>query len=197
MQARHPDWGEYQTANLLYWQGTTKKLLRAEASKFAAKYPALTVLPRNSRFDSFMDVTRTMAKLGEYLEWPARTVAYEITFAGTPTVDISDREWEQLQRRWPRVYAVRAQSRAALQGLQGLRFGHLLVERFQPGTGWVVRCECGRRLVINNRSVLIRSTGCGCPAGKLATPDCNACNGPKNCQWCHSLWRRQSKIKAP
>lgn len=164
MKVLHPDWTEHQIVCPLYWQGTSKKMLRAEMAKFHEKYPDLLVLPRNSHVENHgWNITESMARIGEHLEWPARNVAYELTIAGTPVLGISDKEWEALRKRWPLIYRVRDMPRPKdSQGLQNMKFGMLFVEKFVPGAGWVVRCDCGKRFVIQSRSILLRGGSCGC-----------------------------------
>ncbi|MCK9568816.1 hypothetical protein M0R72_07745 [Candidatus Pacearchaeota archaeon] len=161
MQTAHPDWEEYQLANLLYWQGTSKRMLRDEVARFKQSVPRVHVVPRNAHIDNYIDVTSTMAKVGIRLEWPARTKAYEIAFAGTSVVGLSEGEWVKLVGRWPELYAVREVDRPESQrGLLGLTFGKFVVEKYTPGIGWDVRCRCGITETITSRAILIKALGC-------------------------------------
>jgi hypothetical protein len=188
MKQRHPDWGIYMLVNPLYWQTSSKKFLRDIAKKFSSLHPELLVLARNSRTDSYFNVTETMKQVGQSLEWPARKYSYEILFAGSPVSKCTDAEWRELQSKWPEVYRVREQERSVTtQGLVDLQFGKLLVKSFTPGVGWLVECkQCGNLTVFKNRSALIRSTTCGCTPETKAKPSCRECNSG-DCRWCVSL----------
>jgi len=188
MQQRHPEWGERMLVNPLYWQTTSKKMLRDAAKKFQKLHPEVTVLPRNSRTDSYFNVTEMMATVGETLEWPSRKISYEITFAGTPVLDMSDKDWEKLRLKFPSVYKVRERNRPLLEhGLTGLQFGMLSVREFTPKVGWTVVCQqCKTTVLFKSRSELMRSTTCGCVSNTRARHNCMECNGLE-CKWCKSL----------
>lgn len=85
MRQKHPDWSERQLACCLYWQGTARKNLNAEIKRFLIGNPIMVV----TRCPEAMgvDVTKTML-LGacERLEWPPRTVTYQVAMAGRAKV---------------------------------------------------------------------------------------------------------------
>ena len=87
MRAKHPEWTERQLANCLYWQGTARKQLGAVIKCFKQQH-----LPRRfgvrevaavSRIPEAhgVNVTATMKTLGVELEWPPKTVTYQVAIA--------------------------------------------------------------------------------------------------------------------
>ena len=80
MRARHPDWSEAQIYCCLYWQGTARKHLRHKMQQFLSEHAGLTAIYVPEAHG--VDVTATMASIGECLEWPPRNVAYQVALAG-------------------------------------------------------------------------------------------------------------------
>lgn len=80
MRAKHPDWSQRQLECCLYWQGTARKQLRAEIRTFLGNhsYARVVMCPEAQG----VDVTATMKEVGIELEWPPKTVAYQIVLAG-------------------------------------------------------------------------------------------------------------------
>lgn len=81
MKQLHPDWSDRQLSCCLYWQGTARKNLKQEISKFKAIHPDLTVTTCPEAMG--VNVSSTMASIGEELEWPPRTITYQVALAGT------------------------------------------------------------------------------------------------------------------
>ena len=80
MFERHPDWTFRQLANCLYWQPTARKDLRIEVSKFLTAHNGMQVVYTPEAMG--VDVTGTMRNVGIELEWPPKTVTYQIAIAG-------------------------------------------------------------------------------------------------------------------
>jgi len=82
MRARHPECSDRQVECCLYWQGTARKRLRAKVRDFLEANPGTIALHCPEACG--VDVTGTMATLGVELEWPPKTVAYQVALAGYP-----------------------------------------------------------------------------------------------------------------
>lgn len=91
MRAAHPAWSLRQLRNCLYWQGTARKALKGEIDKFVREVKAPDI--DRETFERYfaiehcpeamgLNVTATMARVGEVLEWPPVTRAAQIAFAG-------------------------------------------------------------------------------------------------------------------
>ena len=83
MKEKHPHWSDRQLRNVLYWQGTAKKLHREKIRGFLKEYEHLgyeVVTPEALG----VDVTRTLANVGITLEWPPINKSYRIAFAAIP-----------------------------------------------------------------------------------------------------------------
>lgn len=88
MRTRHPAWTWRQLACCLYWQPTARKALRGEIAMFLAERlgegaAGLRVIGCPEACG--VNVTATMARLGERLEWPPETITYQVALAGTNT----------------------------------------------------------------------------------------------------------------
>jgi len=81
MRAAHPGWSDRQLVNCLYWQGGARKVLRGEIDTFSRLRPGLLVLKCPEACG--LVVTPTMASIGVELQWPPRTIAYQVALAGT------------------------------------------------------------------------------------------------------------------
>lgn len=88
MRKAHPDWTDRQLANCLYWQGTARKALRVEVTAFETLCPSRLVLyvPEANG----VNVTKTMARIGIRLQWPPKTVTYQVALAGVPAAQEGD-----------------------------------------------------------------------------------------------------------
>jgi predicted metal-binding protein len=80
MKVLHSDWSERQLSCCLYWQGTARKNLKLEIAKFKALNPDLTITTCPEAMG--VNITSTMASIGEKLEWPPRTITYQVAIAG-------------------------------------------------------------------------------------------------------------------
>jgi len=80
MHSKHPDWTPRQLANCLYWQPTARKALRIEVDKFLAKHSGMQAIYTPEAMG--VNITETMRTIGIELEWPPRTVTYQIAVAG-------------------------------------------------------------------------------------------------------------------
>jgi len=85
MKALHPAWSERQLACCLYWQPRARKNLTTAINAFnkimlGPLRPILKVLSCPEACG--VNVTATMASIGEKLEWPPRKIAYQVALAG-------------------------------------------------------------------------------------------------------------------
>ncbi len=92
MRRRHPEWSQRQVECCLYWQGTARKELRRKVeawlSEPTCRFEQVVVYLSELRVlycpeACGVDVTATMASIGIELEWPPRTVAYQVALVGT------------------------------------------------------------------------------------------------------------------
>lgn len=87
MKMKHPNWTETQLLNVLYWQGTARKYLKNNITKFMNEYRIKGYYSTTSPEAMGVDVTATLQKAGLQLEWPARKTVYKVAFAGIPLND--------------------------------------------------------------------------------------------------------------
>lgn len=81
MKALHPKWTERQLVCCLYWQPRARKMLECQIESFKAiTFNELHVLRCPEACG--INVTETMASIGERLEWPPRTKTYQVAIAG-------------------------------------------------------------------------------------------------------------------
>lgn len=85
MRDRHPEWSLRQCECCLYWQGTARKALYAEVRKFLyterqGRPWRVIACPEAQG----VNVTETMKQVGIVLEWPPKTVAYQVALCGFP-----------------------------------------------------------------------------------------------------------------
>jgi len=81
MKALHPNWSERQLTCCLYWQGSARKNLKREIFKFQTSHPSLFITTCPEAMG--VNVTATMASIGEKLEWPPLIMTYQVAIAGT------------------------------------------------------------------------------------------------------------------
>lgn len=81
MERLHPDWSDRQKRCCLYWQGSARKVLRWEIEAFQAAHPGLYVTTCPEAMG--VNVTETMWSIGQMLQWPPSTKAYQVAIAGT------------------------------------------------------------------------------------------------------------------
>ena len=87
MRFKHPTWSERQLVCCLYWQGTARKQLKNEISKYIDHWKK--DVKNNIRIiecpeSCGVNVTATMHRVGIELEWPPRIKAYQVVLAGVP-----------------------------------------------------------------------------------------------------------------
>ena len=82
MSEKHPEWSERQVDCCLYWQGTARKQLRSEIETFTRLKGVHTVLTTPEACG--INITETMKSIGINLEWPPKTVTYQVAIAGKP-----------------------------------------------------------------------------------------------------------------
>lgn len=84
MRKAHLDWTDRQVECCLYWQGTARKQLDYEIGLWRCaenKYDnSFTILKCPEACG--VDVTATMASIGYSLEWPPKTVTYQVALIG-------------------------------------------------------------------------------------------------------------------
>jgi len=88
MRARHPGWSWRQLVNCLYWQGGARAALRRECERFLQRVPTADWIVWTPEACG-IDVTATMARVGEVLEWPPRTVTYQVALGGRVLCSLS------------------------------------------------------------------------------------------------------------
>jgi len=83
LRAKYPHWSQRQLACCLYWQPRARKQLREVIREFAWKHGGLKLVGNPEA--AGVNLTATMAKAGHDLEWPPKTVSYQVVMAGTST----------------------------------------------------------------------------------------------------------------
>jgi hypothetical protein len=82
MRGLHPNWSQRQLECCLYWQGTARKKLKDEVIEFlhhvTPPLPTVEWVPEAHG----VNVTETMRRAGIILEWPPKTVAYQVALVG-------------------------------------------------------------------------------------------------------------------
>lgn len=86
MRSAHPKWSRRQVECCLYWQGTARAALRAEIKAFMDDVPGYTVVECPEAMG--LNVTATMQAAGVELEWPPKTRAVQVAFAGVERAPI-------------------------------------------------------------------------------------------------------------
>ena len=88
MRKNHPDWSQRQLECCLYWQNTARKQLRGDISKLLSLLERGLVAQRLVTLicpeGCGVNVTATMASIGIALEWPPKTVTYQVALVGMP-----------------------------------------------------------------------------------------------------------------
>lgn len=77
----HPKWSRRQCYCCLYWQGTARKQLRAAIDDFQYSVPDLTAVACPEA--QGLNVTACMRNIGIELQWPPKTVAYQVVVIGS------------------------------------------------------------------------------------------------------------------
>jgi hypothetical protein len=180
MLKRHPGWTIYQAQNVLYWQAGARKILQGEVDRFLEEHPQYAVLGPKEHLDSWgIDIRASIAQVGIHLKWgPSwglRKYTYVLRYAGMPIEGISSKRRMDLERRFPVIYQRRTglckacKYRPCLKYMTGnphlyvkRRFGSVVIERFMPDRGWVVRCNCGRRKIVPLTTLFCKGSICAC-----------------------------------
>ena len=85
MREKHPEWSDRQLVNCLYWQGTARKALRAKVRNFGGLLLASGQLIALACPEACgVNVTATLASIGIEIEWPPKTIAYQVALVGAP-----------------------------------------------------------------------------------------------------------------
>jgi predicted metal-binding protein len=89
MRERHPEWSQRQVECCLYWQGTARKQLRAQVEEFLVEAYNTQPLHVFSQLHQLhcpeacgVDITATMKSIGIDMEWPPKTVTYQVALVG-------------------------------------------------------------------------------------------------------------------
>ena len=82
LKEKFPTWSERQLYCCLYWQPKARKELAEKIKLFNICVPGQTIVPIPEA--TGVNITETMANIGEMLEWPPRDKAYQVVLAGTP-----------------------------------------------------------------------------------------------------------------
>ncbi len=80
MKIKHPKWSERQLYNCLYWQPSARKSLREEIKGFSLLHPDTIIAGTPEAMGA--NITETMKNVGIILEWPPKSVAYQVVLAG-------------------------------------------------------------------------------------------------------------------
>ncbi len=82
----HPTWSDGRCANLRYWQATARRALEGTIAEWVLNSPEpmgdIVVLRTPEAHG--VDVTATMRSIGQHLEWPPRTITYQVALVGFP-----------------------------------------------------------------------------------------------------------------
>jgi len=93
MQKIHPDWSNWQLTCCLYWQPKARKMLAIEIEKFRLIHPDFIIIKVPEA--TGINLTETMKRIGEILEWPPLTKTYQIAIAGKKQ-DICPHNWPKM-----------------------------------------------------------------------------------------------------
>jgi len=80
MMEKHPGWSDRQARCVLYWQPKARKALKEKIALFQELTDEYAIIQSPEAHG--VNVTETMKKAGIELEWPPKTVAYQIVLAG-------------------------------------------------------------------------------------------------------------------
>jgi hypothetical protein len=81
LRLKHPAWSDRQLRCCLYWQPRARAGLGKVITDFLVDHIGLHVLWTPEACG--VDVTATMARAGEILEWPPRGTTYQVVVAGS------------------------------------------------------------------------------------------------------------------
>lgn len=83
MRAAHPGWSWRQLTCCLYWQAGARRRLRIVAEQ-ELLHERTDLLLLTCPEACGVNVTATMASIGERLQWPPETVTYQVALVGWP-----------------------------------------------------------------------------------------------------------------
>lgn len=83
MAEKHPEWTPRQLDCCLYWQGTARARLRREVSLFLEENKGTAeLLVLYCPEACGVNITETMKRLGQHLEWPPKDRTFQVAIAG-------------------------------------------------------------------------------------------------------------------
>lgn len=80
MRELHPMWSEKQINSFFYWQRKAKSQLSIGIAQFLAEHVSYHIITCPEALG--VDVIKTLADNGINLEWPPKTVTYQVAIAG-------------------------------------------------------------------------------------------------------------------
>lgn len=83
MRIDHPKWSHRQLVCCLYWQRRARKQLFEGIKLFMREHRHYAVEPCPEAMG--VEITKTLQAAGIYLEWPPKTVAYQVALAAIKT----------------------------------------------------------------------------------------------------------------
>ncbi len=93
MRKLHPEWSQRQVECCLYWQPKARKQLRIEVQRFLRQCKCLLgehVKILKCPEANGVNVNATMKSIGHILEWPPKTITYQIVLAGATNFNRGD-----------------------------------------------------------------------------------------------------------
>ncbi len=81
MKKLHPEWSDRQAECCLYWQGKARKRLKEEIEEFIKAFKEEHFVINSVPEAWGVDVTKTMANAGVFLEWPPKCFSYQVALA--------------------------------------------------------------------------------------------------------------------
>ncbi len=84
MKAKHPEWSQRQIECCLYWQPTARQQLRHQIEMFYLGNTVSDMKIIKTPEATGVNVTATMKSIGIELEWPPKTITYQVVLAGLP-----------------------------------------------------------------------------------------------------------------
>lgn len=83
MQVKHPTWSERQLYCCLYWQPKARKELQKLIKEFIYEVRGYGLQIVSNPEACGVNITETMRQINIELEWPPRSIAYQVVLAGT------------------------------------------------------------------------------------------------------------------
>lgn len=95
MRDKHPEWSHRQLACCLYWQRGARNDLAVEIRGFLSKMVGCGLMLVTCPEATGVNVTATMKSIGIELEWPPRTVTYQVALCGSPVSRRRAESWQE------------------------------------------------------------------------------------------------------